>query len=267
MRLGSPISGDNASAIAEVLHDDSLSSAAYSEAMSNIASGNMLAEIAALMGDPARANMLIALMGGQALTAGELALHGGVSAQTASGHLSRMVEGRLLSVEKQGRHRYYRLAGRAVAATMETLMSLAADGPRRLHPVGPKDLALRSARSCYDHIAGRLGVALADALQTKAYIELGEEAVTLTPPGQQFFCDFGIDLSPSAPRGRPFCRTCLDWSERRPHLAGRLGAAILDRMLEMGWVARQPQGRALRITQAGQQGFRAQFGVTEDWMA
>ncbi|MBB4007073.1 ArsR/SmtB family transcription factor [Allorhizobium taibaishanense] len=235
--------------------------------MSNIASANTLAEIAALIGDPARANMLIALMAGQALTAGELARHSGITAQTASGHLAKMVDGRLLSVEKQGRHRYFRLAGPSTAAALESVMALAADGPPRRHRVGPKDLALRSARSCYDHIAGRLGVTLADRLQTMAHIAIGEGAVTVTSSGQRFFCDFGIDLSATSPRGRPLCRTCLDWSERRPHLAGHLGAALMERMLSLSWVSRQPQSRALRITRAGEAGLQEQFGFSSDWMA
>ncbi|THF51082.1 helix-turn-helix transcriptional regulator [Allorhizobium terrae] len=227
-------------------------------------SGNMLAEHAALIGDPARANMLIALMAGQALTAGELAANAGVTAQTASGHLAKMVQTSLLAVEKQGRHRYYRLAGPSVAQALETLMALSAQEPRRQR-VGPKDARLRTARTCYDHIAGRLGVALADCLQHRGYVELSEGAARITRSGHDFFCDFGISLSDTPKRGRPLCRTCLDWSERRPHLAGRLGADLLDRMLALGWVARLPQSRALRITPKGQAGFSAHFAMKSDW--
>lgn len=233
--------------------------------MSNMISGNMLAEHAALMGDPARANMLIALMAGQALTAGELALTAGITAQTASGHLSKMVQSHLLAVEKQGRHRYYRLASAQVAQALETMMLLSSTQPARYQRVGPKDLALRTARSCYDHIAGRLGVALADHLQQQGHIDLGEGAVRITRTGHDFFCDFGLDLNAAPKRGRPLCRTCLDWSERRPHLAGKLGADLLDHMLTLGWLARTPQSRALRITPAGQVGLRARFGLSNHW--
>jgi DNA-binding transcriptional ArsR family regulator len=234
--------------------------------MSGIVSGNMLAEQAALIGDPARANMLMALMAGQALTAGELALQAGVTAQTASGHLSKMVQSNLLLVEKQGRHRYYRLASAQVAHALETLMVLSSSAPQRYHRVGPKDLALRTARSCYDHIAGRLGVALADHFQQQGYMELGEGAVRVTRSGYSFFCDFGLALEDTPKRGRPLCRTCLDWSERRPHLAGKLGTDLLNHMLTLGWLARLPQSRALRITAAGQAGLRAHFGFSSDWV-
>lgn len=233
--------------------------------MSHIVSGNMLAEQAALMGDPARATMLIALMAGQALTAGELASQAGITAQTASGHLSKLVESHLLAVEKQGRHRYYRLASAQVAQALETLMALSSEQSRRPQAVGPKDQALRTARTCYDHIAGRLGVALADELQRQGHVALGEGAVSITRSGYAFFCDFGLDLADAPRRGRPLCRTCLDWSERRPHLAGKLGADLLDNMLRRGWLARSPQGRALRITPAGQAGLCARFGLASAW--
>jgi DNA-binding transcriptional ArsR family regulator len=251
--------------LAEAWCDDKGDIACYHRPMSNIVSGNMLAEHAALMGDPARANMLIALMAGQALTAGELAANAGVTAQTASGHLAKMVQSSLLAVEKQGRHRYYRLAGPQVAHALETLMALSAQEPKRQRRVGPKDVNLRMARTCYDHIAGRLGVALADCLQDQGYVECGEGAVSVTRSGHDFFCDFGIALNDGPKRSRPLCRTCLDWSERRPHLAGSLGADLLVRMLALGWVARLPQSRALRITPAGQAGFRTHFSLRSDW--
>lgn len=227
-------------------------------------SGNSIAEIAALMGDPARANILSALMDGRALTAGELSGFAGVSPQTTSGHLSKLVAAGLLSPEKQGRHRYFRLASPAIAGAMEALMVLAASGPVRHRPVGPKDEALRTARTCYDHIAGRLGTGIADALLARGHLLLDEGSGLVTATGHDFLCDFGIDMSVadggSASR-RPLCRTCLDWSERRPHLAGRLGAAILERSLQLGWVARVPQARALRITRAGERGFDERFGI------
>lgn len=233
--------------------------------MSNIASGNTIAEVAALIGDTARANILSALMGGQALTAGELTGHAGVSAQTTSGHLAKLADAKLLALEKQGRHRYYRLASPEIAHAMEALMAVAATGPKRHRPVGPRDDAMRTARTCYDHMAGRLGIALADGLCKQGHIILSDGAGVVTNSGRQFFCDFGIDLQTGAGSKRSFCRTCLDWSERRPHLAGQVGAALLNRSLELGWVARLPDSRALRITIAGQRGFATAFELQSNW--
>ncbi len=233
---------------------------AYSRAMVNMASGNTIAEVAALIGDAARANILSALMGGRALTAGELAWHAGVSAQTTSGHLSKLAEAGLVVQEKQGRHRYYRLTGPEVAQVMEALMTMASNGPKRYRPTGPKDEALRAARTCYDHMAGRLGIALADALCAQGHVVLGDGVGRVTASGREFFCDFGIDLEAGNSQ-RPLCRTCLDWSERRPHLAGKLGAALLGRVQALGWVAPVPNSRALRVTVAGQRGFAARFGL------
>ncbi len=232
--------------------------------MSNIASGNTIAAVAALIGDPARANMLSALMGGQALTAGELARHAGVTAQTTSGHLARMADAELVVPQKQGRHRYYRLASPEVARVIEALSVLAAEGPKRHHPVGPRDEALRRARTCYDHIAGRLGLALADSMQECGHVVLADGAGIITPAGMRFLAETGMDLGSSASK-RPLCRTCLDWSERRPHLAGRLGAALLTRLLDLKWIARTPDSRALRITKAGEIGLAQTFGIPHDW--
>jgi len=233
--------------------------------MSNVASGNTIAAVASLIGDAARANMLAALMGGQALTAGELARHAGVTAQTTSGHLGKLTDARLIAVEKQGRHRYYRLASSDVAHAIHALMSVAASGPKRHHPIGPKDEALRLARTCYDHIAGRLAIALADSLAGNGYVLLADGAGLITDAGRRFFCDFGIDPGDGIRAKRPLCRTCLDWSERRPHLAGRLGAAILDRTLALGWVSRTAESRALRVTRAGEIGFSETFALPSDW--
>lgn len=233
--------------------------------MTNFASGNAIATVASLIGDAARANMLSALMGGQALTAGELSRHAGVTTQTTSGHLSRLTDARLLTVEKQGRHRYYRLASAEVAQAIDALMALASSGPKRHHPIGPKDDALRMARTCYDHMAGRLAVALADALCDKSYVVVSDGAALVTEEGQRFFCDFGVDLKLESASKRPLCRACLDWSERRMHLAGKLGAGLLDRFTALGWVARTPETRALRVTPAGEVGFRTTFGLTADW--
>src|ERR1700738_2816810 len=179
-----------------------------------------LAEVAALVGNPARANMLTALLDGRALTATELAFAGGVAPQTASGHLGKMTEGRLLTLAKQGRHAYYRLASPMIGRMLESIMAVAADGPPRPQPRWCGGEALRNARTCYDHLAGRLGVALADALAARDHVELSEDGGMVTPEGEAFLLEFGVDLREKSPSGRPFCRPCLDWSERRTHLAG-----------------------------------------------
>jgi DNA-binding transcriptional ArsR family regulator len=234
--------------------------------MSNIASGNTIAEVAALIGDAGRANMLSAMMSGRALTAGELAWHAGITAQTASGHLARLTEAGLIAMRKQGRHRYFQLASADVARAIEALSVVAAAGPKRHRPAGPKDDALRTARTCYDHMAGRLGVLIADGLQQQGHVVLGEDSGIVTARGRRFLEEFGIDIEASTRTRRPLCRTCLDWSERRSHLAGWLGAALLDRSFELGWVRRIADSRALAITPIGQRGFAATFSLPTDWM-
>lgn len=234
--------------------------------MTNIASGNAIAEVAALIGDLTRANMLTALIDGRALTAGELAIHAGVTAQTASGHLARLLEGRMVVVERQGRHRYYRLASGDIAQAIESLMTVAAAGPKRYRPPGPKDAGLRLARSCYDHIAGRLGVVLAERLSERGHVHLSDGAGIITRTGTTFLTELGVDLDAPSRTRRPLCRTCLDWSERRPHLAGRLGAALFDRLLDLKWIARIPDSRALWITAAGERGFAMTCGIRPDML-
>jgi DNA-binding transcriptional ArsR family regulator len=221
----------------------------------DFASPAALAEIASLLGDPSRANILVALMDGRALTAGELGARAHVTAATASGHLAKLLAGRLVAVEAQGRHRYYRLARKDVAVLIENLMVVSIDGPARHRPTGPRDEAMRAARSCYDHLAGRLAVGIADALVQRGAVVLADGAALVTDDGRRFLCDFGIDLTSPGGSKRPLCRTCLDWSERRPHLAGTLGALLLDRLLALNWVARVPESRAIRVTPAGERGF------------
>src|SRR5215468_1375855 len=190
---------------------------------------NKIAGIAAAIGEPARAAMLTALMDGRALTAAELAGVAGITPQTASGHLSRLIGAELLKVEKQGRHRYHRLASPVVASMLEGLMQhTIGAGSERLAPhTGPRNEAMRRARTCYDHLAGRLGVAIADALVARGCIEIDDEGGVITEAGAAFFHRTGIVLPDAGGRTRRWlCRPCLDWSERRPHLAGRLGAAI-----------------------------------------
>lgn len=237
--------------------------ARYDGGMTNLVSGITLAEVASVIGDVARANILSALMDGRALTAGELAWHAGVGAPTTSGHLAKLTEANLVSVEKQGRHRYYRLASAQVAEGLEALMNLSLLGPRRHRPTGPKDQAMRTARTCYDHLAGRLGIAVADAMSERGFIILGEGAGTVTEAGRGFLQAFGVDPG-AGPKNRPVCKTCLDWSERRPHLAGKVGVGLCNRAFELGWIERTRDSRALKITAAGQMGFAEAFGFTLD---
>jgi DNA-binding transcriptional ArsR family regulator len=221
-----------------------------------------ISEVAALVGDPARANMLSALMDGRALTAGELAYAAGVSPQTTSGHLAKLTEARLLVPQKQGRHRYYRLATPAVGRMIEGIMAVAVDGPPRHSPPGKFDAALRDARTCYDHFAGRLGVGLADALVERGHVMLGDDGGEVTAAGVDFLSGFGIDLAAARQRKRAFCRPCLDWTERRPHLAGAVGAALASRCFDMRWFERMRDSRALVITLAGRRGLAEVFGLS-----
>lgn len=225
------------------------------------------AETAALAGDPARANMLWALMDGRSLTATELARAAGVTPQTASGHLARLAQAGLISVFCQGRHHYHRLASAAVARMIETIHEVAegnAAETRRAVITGPRDAAMRAARTCYDHLAGGLAVRLADAMAEKGWLELSLEGGAVTEAGLGFFRDFGVDLDAAAAhsrKGRVFCRPCLDWSERRPHLGGSLGAALASRCFDLNWLRRVDGSRALSVTRAGEQGFRQAFGI------
>jgi DNA-binding transcriptional ArsR family regulator len=234
-----------------------------------MASNARFAEVAALAGDPARASMLHALMDGRALTASELARAAGVAPQTASGHLAKMTAAGLLVAHSQGRHRYHRLASPAVACMMESIMQVAAGlEPARPIVVGPREAALRVARTCYDHLAGRLGVALADAMVGRGYVELGLDAGLLTEPGAELLHRIGIDPGtlagpPERRARRVMCRPCLDWSERRPHLAGAVGAALCAHSLSRGWIRRIDGTRAVAVTPKGQRTFRETFGVCE----
>jgi DNA-binding transcriptional ArsR family regulator len=221
-----------------------------------------MSRIAALLGDPARANILTALFDGRALTAKELAFAAHVSPQTTSGHLAKLTDAQLLTVERQGRHRYFRLSSPLVGQMMESVMAVASSMPAAAPRPWRGGEALRTARTCYDHLAGRLGVALADSLIGSGYLELSPDGGAVTETGDAFLARFGAH--PSAGK-RVFCRPCLDWSERRPHLAGRLGAALADRCLGLGWLQRQRDTRAVAITEAGRRGFTDTFGITCDW--
>jgi DNA-binding transcriptional ArsR family regulator len=224
-----------------------------------------LAETAALVGDLTRAGMLAALMDGRALTSSELARIGGIAPQTASGHLARLSTAGLLTSFRQGRHHYYRLASAEVARMLEGMMAVSHDTPagrRRAVVTGPRDAAMRAARTCYDHLAGELGVRIADGLVQRGFIELSDEAGAVTESGIAFLDEFGVDVAArSRPAKRVFCRPCLDWSERRPHIGGTLGAALAARCFALGWIERIRESRAVTVTASGRRGFTERFGI------
>ena len=227
-----------------------------------------IAELASHLGEPPRAAMLAALMDGRALTATELACVAGITPQTASSHLARLSGAQLLRMSRQGRHRYHSLASPEVARMLEGLMQLASGQvPRggKALALGPRDSALREARTCYDHLAGRLGVAIAEALVKRGAIELEDDAGLVTRQGIALLRRAGIAFPdgarPPARSSRPLCRPCLDWSERRVHLAGRLGAVICRHSLDKRWVRRLGDTRALEVTSDGWRGLRSAFGV------
>jgi len=230
-----------------------------------------VAKIAALIGDPARANILKALMDGRARTAKELAHIAGVSPQTTSGHLAKLSEGGLLGLAKQGRHRYYHLANAQVATAIESLMALAGERPLPKHHHHTRVAgALRAARTCYDHIAGKLGVCLFDQLIARGcLLPSGEEDFIVTSAGKQLFQELQIDVDALAgsKSSRRFARACLDWSERSPHLAGSLGAAMADRCFDLGWLERRRDSRAVTLTPAGRSGLARLFDLPPDQIA
>jgi DNA-binding transcriptional ArsR family regulator len=221
-----------------------------------------IAAVAELIGEPARAAILVALADGRALPAGELARAAGVSAQSASGHLSRLVDGGLLAVRREGRHRYFRMAGPEVGHVLEALGAISTVPLRADVARPPEDAALHTLRSCYDHLAGRVAVDLARVLETAGAIRaVGEREYELGPRGQRWFRRLGIDTDALRGSRRSFAHRCLDWTERRPHVAGTLGAALLGRVVALGWVARRKRTRALRITHLGAQELERRFAI------
>ena len=225
--------------------------------------GPDIAMIAALVGDPARANMLTALMNGRALTASELAQEAGITPQTASSHLSKLEAGGLIEPEKQGRHRYYRLTGPDVAGVLEGLAGLAARAGHMRVRTGPKDPALRRARICYDHLAGDLGVQMLDSMKRQKLVRQHKDDIKLTAEGARFLANtLQISAETLAHPRRPLCKACLDWSERRHHLAGTLGAAMMTRFTELKWAARDsaPGSRIVNFSRNGEKRFAALFG-------
>jgi DNA-binding transcriptional ArsR family regulator len=226
-----------------------------------VAAANMV-EVAALVGDTARATMLAALMGGQALTGSELAYLARVSRPTASEHLAKLVEARLLSVTRKRRFNYYRITSPLVAHMLESMKTVAAiEMPPRYQPRSARDDALRFARTCYDHLAGWVAVAIADAMVAKGYVVLGDDGGEVTRAGEVFLTDLGAELQTSPRSRRIFCRPCLDWSERRYHVAGHVGAEICRCCLQLGWFERERDSRGLLLTPAGAAGLADRFGI------
>lgn len=228
--------------------------------MTTIAS---IATLAALVGEPTRAAMLLALMDGRALSAGELARAAGITPPTASGHLARLGDAGLIAATAQGRHRYYRLAGADIASMIESLLAVsnelrAADAARKPVSTGPADARLRHARRCYDHLAGEAAVALAEALQTRGWLAMNEDGGVLDARGVAALDEAGLALNQAAP---VLCRPCLDWSERRAHLGGALGRKLYAAMTERGWLRPDRAGRAVTITPKGPAGLAAMLGL------
>jgi DNA-binding transcriptional ArsR family regulator len=223
--------------------------------------GPPIAIVASLIGDPARANMLTALMSGKALTASELAREAGVTAQTASGHLAKLQDGGLVLCTQEGRHRYFRLAAPEIADLLESLMGIAVTRGLAKIRTGPRDGALRRARICYDHLAGEEGIRLVDGLVASGWLLAKDGSFSVTAPGRRYLCDLGLDMDVLEQQKRPLCRACLDWSERRPHLGGGLGAALLRRFQEQGWMRRLEGSRVVQVTPKGQLGLRRMLGA------
>lgn len=221
-----------------------------------------VAEVAALIGDPGRAAMLFALLDGRRLSAGELAYRAGVSPTAASAHLAKLVAGGLFQVERSGRQRLYGVASADVGRAIEALAAIAR--PAKIVALTQNTIAteLRIARSCYDHLAGRLGVGITEALVARRMIlPDGPREYRVTRSGDRFFTDFGIDVAEVQASRRHFARQCIDWTEHRAHLAGSLGAAIRDRLLKHGWIQRTPTSRAIRITTAGRAALIEHFAL------
>ena len=221
-----------------------------------------IAAVAALIAEPARAIMLTALLDGRALPAGELAYASGVTPQTASGHLAKLVDGGLLVLESQGRHRYFRLAGAHIAQALEQLAAIRPAGPARRKALSPEARALRFARCCYDHLAGRLGVAVADGLVGRGFLlPAPDKLFEVTPAGSLWLAGLGIEMAGVKASRRGLARQCLDWTERTHHLAGPLGVRLMGFFCEEGWLRRAAGSRAVEITPKGTAALKRHLGV------
>jgi DNA-binding transcriptional ArsR family regulator len=226
-----------------------------------VITGPIIAEIAALVGDPARATMVSALLDGRALNASELAAAAQITPQTASSHLAKLTAAGLLSVVRNGRQRHFRLASPAVVAMIEGIVAVALEKRPRYRPLSRQARALSAARICFDHLAGRLSVELTDSLVARELIVLGDEVAEITTAGGRFLTGFGVELRAGRLLRRRASRLCLDWTERRPHLAGMVGAALTTRYFELGWMERVPGTHAVIVTPSGRRGFQKTFGV------
>ncbi len=251
----------NSSIIVEVRFPDHGADLDY---ITDMITGPLIAEIAGLVGEPARASMLSALIDGRALTATELAYAARVTPQTASFHLGKLTEAGLLTPIKDGRHRYFRFASPKVTQMLDGIMAVALANRPRYRPLSRQAQELSSARICYDHLAGRLSVDLTDFFTTHEYIVLGDEAAEVTENGSRFLAEFGIDLIAAGARRRHFFRSCLDWTERRPHIGGAVGAALANRCFDLGWTERMKNSRAVIITPLGRRGFSETFSIVPD---
>ncbi|QQE80409.1 helix-turn-helix domain-containing protein [Alicyclobacillus sp. SO9] len=220
-----------------------------------------ISHVAGLLADPSRASIIISLLDGRPQTATELANHAKVTPQTASAHLSKLVSGNLITKEVHGRYRYFRLTDPNVARAIESLIAIS--GPSEIQSLrdSEEDRALREARTCYDHLAGKLGTNLARSLESHGFVTRSGDDFILTDSGRQFLTQFGINITKAERRRRKFIYPCMDWSERTPHIGGALGAALLDRISELGWIERGMSNRTIRVTEAGQQGFYERFGI------
>ncbi|MBG9452919.1 ArsR family transcriptional regulator [Lysinibacillus sphaericus] len=218
-----------------------------------------MAEIGSLLGETSRATMLASMMDGRFHTASELAYMAAIKPQTASFHLAKLVEGKLVRVEKQGRHRYFQLAGEEIAQLLESFLAISPPPEVRSLKQSSQMKLLQDARTCYDHLAGKLGVQLTESLLNTGFLKLEEKQFLITDEGTQFFTDFGLDLDDLKRKRRSFSHACLDWSERRYHLAGALGKGMLTRFLSLGWVTRVPSIRAIKVTEKGRAGFKEVF--------
>jgi DNA-binding transcriptional ArsR family regulator len=223
--------------------------------------GPIIAEIAALVADPARATMVSALLDGRALTASELASAAQITPQTASTHLAKLTEAGVLSVVRSGRHRHFRLASPTVAHMIDGIVAVALEKRPRYHPLSHQARALSAARICYDHLAGRLSVDLTESFVAREYIVPDDEVAEITTAGTRFLTEFGIELPTLRSTRRHFCRLCLDWTERRPHIAGAVGVAITRRCFDLGWIERMGRSHAVIVTPLGRRGFQKTFGI------
>jgi len=220
-----------------------------------------IAEIASLLGETSRATMLASMMDGRFHTASELAYMAAIKPQTASFHLAKLVDGKLIKVEKQGRHRYFQLAGEDIAQLLESFLAMSPPPEVRSLKQSSQMKILQDARTCYDHLAGKLGVQLTESLLNKDYLELDQKQFVITAEGAQFFTDFGLDLDELTRKRRSFSHACLDWSERRYHLGGALGHGLLTQLLNLEWIMRVPSIRAIKITEKGRAGFKEVFNL------